>query len=280
MRVRIRFAKLGKIRWTSHRDVARMWERAFRRVQLPLVYTSGFSPRPKVSFGLALPTGHESVAEYLDVELADEAGGPELDVTGLPARLSAALPVGVEATAAKVVDPSTLSLQEEVTSCTWRWATAIIDDADPIGEEEWAARVADILAASEVVATRTRKGVDVTDDIRPAIVALRTLGPGRPQRPQAEPEVHAGPGAPPTPPAGPGGAEAPFAAMWLEAELACQPRSLRPSELLAALAPGWRDRDVRRTHQWISRDGARSEPLAVALPSGATDAPHAWERAS
>ena len=70
-RVRIRFAKLGKIRWTSHRDVARMWERAFRRVELPLAYSAGFSPRPKVSFGLALPTGHESVAEYLDVELAD-----------------------------------------------------------------------------------------------------------------------------------------------------------------------------------------------------------------
>ena len=63
-RVRIRFAKLGKIRWTSHRDVARMWERAFRRVQLPVAYSAGFSPRPRVSFGLALPTGYESVAEY------------------------------------------------------------------------------------------------------------------------------------------------------------------------------------------------------------------------
>jgi radical SAM-linked protein len=63
-RVRIRFAKVGKVRWTSHRDTARMWERAFRRVSLPLVWTNGFSPRPKVSFGLALPTGYESVAEY------------------------------------------------------------------------------------------------------------------------------------------------------------------------------------------------------------------------
>ena len=70
-RVRIRFAKLGKIRWTSHRDTARMWERAFRRARLPVGYTNGFSPRPRVSFGLALPTGHESVAEYLDVELTD-----------------------------------------------------------------------------------------------------------------------------------------------------------------------------------------------------------------
>ena len=91
MRVRVRFNKLGKVRWTSHRDVARMWERAFRRVQLPLAYSGGFAPRPKVSFGLALPTGGESECEYLDVELAD---GAVVDVAVLPGRLSGALPVG------------------------------------------------------------------------------------------------------------------------------------------------------------------------------------------
>ena len=96
MRVRIRFVKLGKIRWTSHRDVARMWERAFRRAALPVAYTAGFSPRPKVSFGLALPTGHESVAEYLDVELAP--AGPDVVIASLPARLSSALPAGVDVT--------------------------------------------------------------------------------------------------------------------------------------------------------------------------------------
>src|SRR2546421_1452639 len=97
MRIRLRFAKTGKIRWTSHRDVARMWERAFRRVGLPLAYTQGFSPRPKVSFGLALPTGHESAAEYLDLELAaDNAATAEVDISSLPARLSLALPAGID----------------------------------------------------------------------------------------------------------------------------------------------------------------------------------------
>ena len=57
MRIRLRFRKQGKVRFTSHRDVARMWERALRRLQLPVAYTEGFSPRPKLSFGLALPTG-------------------------------------------------------------------------------------------------------------------------------------------------------------------------------------------------------------------------------
>src|SRR5204862_7253907 len=78
VKLRIRFTKLGKVRFTSHRDIARMWERAFRRTGVALAYTAGFSPRPKISFGLALPTGHESVAEYLDVELAED-GPPDIE---------------------------------------------------------------------------------------------------------------------------------------------------------------------------------------------------------
>src|SRR5438270_12137955 len=121
MRLRMRFQKLGKVRWTSHRDVARMWERACRRVQLPLAWTAGFSPRPKFSFGLALPTGAESLAEYLDRELAPDA---EVDLQGLPVLLSPALPTGVDIRALAVLDPKAPSLQEDVDSCTWRVAFA------------------------------------------------------------------------------------------------------------------------------------------------------------
>jgi radical SAM-linked protein len=249
-RVRIRFAKLGKIRWTSHRDVARMWERAFRRVQLPVAYSAGFAPRPKVSFGLALPTGYESVAEYLDVELVADA---DLDVRPLPRRLSTALPVGVDATAAELIAPGTPSLQEDVTSCTWRWVAAPEEHHHPPGEEELAARAAALLAASSIVITRTRKGEELTDDIRAGLLTLQLLGPVGPD---------------------------PSHGTWVEAELACRPRTLRPSEVMVALDPNCEERDVRRTHQWILRDGARREPLEVAHPSGATDAPHAWERAS
>ena len=117
-RLRIRFAKLGKVRWTSHRDTARMWERAFRRVDLPVAYSNGFSPRPRVSFGLALSTGYESVAEYLDIELSDsppEGITPQLDLEGLTGGLSAALPEGVDVLAIAASSDRTLSLQEEVT---------------------------------------------------------------------------------------------------------------------------------------------------------------------
>ena len=67
-KLRLRATKLGKIRFTSHRDMARVWERALRRAELPVASSQGFTPRPRISFGLALPTGAESIAEYVDID--------------------------------------------------------------------------------------------------------------------------------------------------------------------------------------------------------------------
>jgi radical SAM-linked protein len=167
VRVRIRFAKTGKVRWTSHRDVARMWERAFRRAHLSLAYTQGFSPRPRVSFGLALPTGAESVAEYLDAELAP---GVEVDVAALPGRLTPLLPTGVDVLAAALIDDRAESLQHEVTSCSW-----IVETAGA-GPEELAALVAEAMAAASLVIPRERKGRTSHDDVRPAILSCTAVG--------------------------------------------------------------------------------------------------------
>ena len=233
MRLRFRFSKLGKVRWTSHRDVARMWERAFRRVQLPLAYTQGFSPRPRVSFGLALPTGAESVAEYLDVELAEGTGA---DLESLPGQLDAALPVGVGVLAASVVDTGAPSLQHEVTSCSW------VVETTGVGPDRLAHAVATALASPSLVISQERKGQRSEQDIRPGILACSVAG------------------------------------STLFADLAAHPRALRPSELLVALGAGVEEARVCRTSQWIERDGARREPIA--LPLDATDAPHAVGRAS
>ena len=233
MKLRIRFGKVGKVRWTSHRDVARMWERAFRRTGVALAYTAGFSPRPKISFGLALPTGHESVAEYLDVELADE--GPQ-DIEGVVESLSDALPVGVDATGGVILEPGAGSLQEEVTSCTW---TIQVPDVSLSGVEQL---VANALAADSLVVTRTRKGREVTDDLRQALLVATAV------------EAIDGP--------------------TVRCELLTQPRGVRPTELLAALDPALELGGVRRMHQWIERGGARYEPL------DAPRAPHAELRAS
>ncbi|NDA78164.1 MAG: DUF2344 domain-containing protein, partial [Actinobacteria bacterium] len=71
MKVRVSYSKLGKIRFTGHRDVARIWERTLRKAEVPVAMSTGFTPRLKMAFGLALPTGAESLVELLDVTLAD-----------------------------------------------------------------------------------------------------------------------------------------------------------------------------------------------------------------
>ena len=166
MIVRLEYSKAGKIRWTSHRDLARMFERAFRRTQLPLAYSGGFAPRPRVSFGLALPTGAESAAEYLDIELAE---GAEVDLCTLPSRLSKALPEGVDVRAAAAVDGGAPSLQEAVSSCTWRL------EITGTTHDELCEKVATVVTAPSLVVTRNRKGRKVTDDLRPGILALRVV---------------------------------------------------------------------------------------------------------
>ena len=69
-RVRIRYAKRGRLRFTSHRDFARAFERALRRAGVPMAYSAGFTPHPKISYVGAAPTGTASEAEYLEIGLA------------------------------------------------------------------------------------------------------------------------------------------------------------------------------------------------------------------
>src|SRR5580765_183122 len=69
-RLRVRYAKRGRLRFTSHRDFARAFERALRRAEVPMAYSAGFSPHPKISYIGASPTGVASEAEYLELGLA------------------------------------------------------------------------------------------------------------------------------------------------------------------------------------------------------------------
>ncbi|MDZ7673859.1 MAG: TIGR03936 family radical SAM-associated protein [Acidimicrobiales bacterium] len=253
-RIRIRFAKFGRIRFTSHRDLARVWERSLRRTRLPVSYSEGYSPRPRLRFGLALATAHESCGEYLDVDLVP---GTELDVDALGERLDPMLPPGVHVQAVAPVAPRTPSLQEAVSSCSWLVEVPDLDRAraDVLIEQ--------VLAAEELPVTRTRKGKDVTDDIRPSVRSLRIA------------EADECPPAADVQPAG----------VMLRAELATQPRACRPAELLQAVGGGYDEGRVLRLHQWTTVGGDRREPLEVApwAPEGTFARPttaHATVRAS
>jgi radical SAM-linked protein len=252
LQIRFRFAKLGKVRFTSHRDVARMWERALRRSGLPVAWSEGFSPRPLLSFGLALPTGDESWAEYLDVRLAvpgDPSDGlPE--VAELPGLLSPLLPEGIDVLAAGTVPVATGSLQQEVTSVTWELEVLGVD------REELLTRVEGFLGSPSFLVRRERKGREAVDDIRPAV---RHLSPtDLPRRDHVEPGPRAG----------------------LVAETLTQPRGVRPVELVSALGAGVALGRACRTQQWIERDGSRWEPLPWGGAPPAPVAPHAEVRAS
>ena len=224
--IRIKFTKDGKIRFTSHRDVARIWERSLRMANVPMVYSEGYSPRPRIAFGLALPTGYESDGEYIDIQL-DDAQPMGFGIDELAVVLNKALPQGMGVVDTAILEPRTPSLQQAVTSCVWDITVKqTIDDLN-----EWTARVLD---ASSIVLERERKGKRVTDDLRPFIHNLDVIRPS--------------------------GATSDTV---LRAELGTQPRSLRPSELLSALEPSIDARLVRRRTQWIEQDGARLEPLQV-----------------
>jgi radical SAM-linked protein len=155
----VRYTKLGRIRWISHRDVARALERALRVAQVPLAFTEGFVPRPRVSFGLALSTGHESEAEYLDLVLAGE-----YPLDALPGALSDALPDGIDVVGAVPLVDRAPALQEAVTSVEWQVDVLPVTDLD--------AAVAAGLDQPALETTRRRKGREVVEDVRPVLRSI------------------------------------------------------------------------------------------------------------
>jgi radical SAM-linked protein len=222
--VRVRFAKRGKVRFISHRDVARAFERAFRINQLPLAFTQGFAPRPKVSFGLALSVGHESEAEYLDVQLAEE-----VPLDSLAARVSHALPSGIDVTGVAALADRAPALQDAVTAVGYR-VTVTADGDRPVDPDALRVAVDRALARPSLPVTRTRKGHEVTEDLRSIVRTMAVTG---------------------TDDLGP----------VLDLDLSTQPRGARPAEVLSAVDGDLVDRRVLRTKQWIERGGARLEPL-------------------
>ncbi len=224
MKLRVRATKIGKVRFTSHRDAARMWERALRRAGLPVAFTEGFTPRPKISFGLALPTGAESIAEYVDIELQREIAATDVDLDTLPARLSEALPNGFDVLVAGEREQGVDSLQEAVTSCTWELWSPLLTAAD----HRDAGR---LLESTELVLERERKGKRSADDVRPMILDLRPDSSG--DRLIAE---------------------------LVTIGRALRPAELAE---LAYPNIDARDVRALRTHQWLDHDGTRREVLPL-----------------
>ncbi|HEY8373461.1 MAG TPA: TIGR03936 family radical SAM-associated protein [Pseudonocardiaceae bacterium] len=156
-KLRLRYAKRGRLRFTSHRDVARAFERALRRAGVPMAYSQGFSPHPKVSWVSAAPTGVASEAEYVEIQVVERVD-PEV----LRRELDAALPPGLDVL--EVVEAGPGSLAERIDASLWRIE---LPGVDP---EELAGAVRALLAADKVEVERLTKDGRRTVDARAAVV--------------------------------------------------------------------------------------------------------------
>ena len=164
-RLRVKYAKRGRARFTSHRDFGRAFERALRRAGVPMAYSSGFSPHPRISYANAAPTGAASEAEYLEIGLAEAC-----DPAAVQAALDAALPPGLDIVEVVVAPPGTLA--DRLTGSRWR--------AELVGvsTEDQHAAVTRFLAEPEVRVARMTKNGLREFDARGAVVDLEPTEEG------------------------------------------------------------------------------------------------------
>ena len=161
-RLRIRYAKRGRLRFTSHRDFSRAFERAVFRARIPMAYSSGFNPHPRISYAGAAPTGSASEAEYLEIALAEVVTPDSVRVA-----LEEALPDGLDIL--EVVESPGGSLADRLVASRWT-----LEVTTPVDRAE--AAVAQFLATESVPVERmTKKGMREFD-CRAAVVSL-TVGP-------------------------------------------------------------------------------------------------------
>jgi len=157
--VRLRYTKLGPARFMSARDVARLLERALKRADVPVAYSSGFSPHMRVSYAFPAPTGAASLSEYALVALASAL---EPDV--LQQRLGAQLPDGVRVWASATNDRH---LPPLLAASRWRMTWPGTDDDGSL-----ATAVASFLTADTVNVERRSKSGTSIQDVRGAVVSL------------------------------------------------------------------------------------------------------------
>jgi len=162
-RYRILFSKVEAMRFTGHLDLHRAWERTFRRAELPLAYTQGFSPHPRLQLAAALPLGILGEAELLDAWL-DQAVEPMV----LLERLHAAAPPGIRVSELQPADPKELSLQQQVEAAVFQAVPG-----EPTSATELESRIARLLSLPSI--ERERRGKRY--DLRPLILELVALGP-------------------------------------------------------------------------------------------------------
>ncbi|MFJ2646612.1 TIGR03936 family radical SAM-associated protein [Streptomyces sp. NPDC087420] len=163
-RIRLRYTKRGRLRFTSHRDFQRAFERALRRAEVPMAYSAGFTPHPKVSYANAAPTGTGSEAEFLEIALVEHR-----DPEKLRQLLDESLPTGLDIIDA--VEARTSGLADRLTASVWELRL------EGVRPEEAGHAVSVFLTAESVEVERRMKNGVRTFDTRAAVVSLEVTPP-------------------------------------------------------------------------------------------------------
>jgi radical SAM-linked protein len=169
-RLRVSFAEGDALKYISHLDLTRTWERIFRRAMLPVAHSQGFNPRPRFQIAAALPVGVTGQAELLDLWLIEALEPEEVLV-----RLQATMPPGLEVLAVGEVDLKAASLQSQICAADYR---AVVYSEEPV--EGIRTRVRALLNAPSLPRQRHHKGKMQSYDLRPLVqsVSVEPAGEG------------------------------------------------------------------------------------------------------
>jgi len=260
--VRVRYAKRGRLRFVSHRDFARAFERALRRAAVPVAYSAGFSPHPKISYVGAAPTGVASEAEYLEVALTHR-----VDTGELRAALDACLPDGIDVLECVEAGLGGGGLADRIDASAWRV------ELPGVTVEECQRAVAAFLSRDVVTVERlTKDGRRPLDARGPVVRITVTEGhatQGHTTQGQAQRESDRDPE---------------WSCAILDVVVRQATPAVRPDDVLAALravvdfAPSAPPRAVRLAQGRLDDTGRLADPLAadrVAMFADADDSPRA-----
>jgi len=164
MRLRITFAKQGALRYTGHLDLHKLWERTARRAALPLAYSQGFHPQPKMNIAAALPLGFSSRCEVMDMRLQND-----IPLEGLCEKLQDTLPTGIRVLNVERVDDGEPALQTQVMAAEYEVALK-----EPMDRSVLKESMAAIMAAESL--PRERRGKSY--DLKPLIEEINLVDPG------------------------------------------------------------------------------------------------------
>lgn len=178
VKLRVKFCKKQRCRFISHLDLLRTFERSLRRADLPIAFSQGFNPHPKISFGSVLPLGLESEGEYVDFILTEECSPDQFKH-----KLNQVLPSGLSILAVQQIPMDTPSLMEEINLAVY---TLKVYFKFPIKGEKLSGLIADFLSKEEILILRkSKKGIKEVN-IRPLIKKLDLIETSEEQKEKQE----------------------------------------------------------------------------------------------